>query len=263
MRTAAASGVATKYLARADSRVLGRIGAGYQSFYQLEATSRVMNVADCAIYDVMAEKADNLALVARKRLGLKARVCATAEEVVRGREVLVTGTPCTRPIVKDEWVTEGMHINCVGADAPGKQELELGILKRARIVIDDWEQASHSDEINVPLSRGEIQRTDVCAEIGYRRRVAARQDRRLSDHVVRHDGTRDSGRYLCLEGVRSGGAEEAWHPDGQPLLVAKPRAVRRRAGNHAGVVTRQIRPFGCGKIAGGCLLSLFAYWMPI
>jgi len=166
MRTAAASGVATRYLARADSRVLGLIGAGYQSFYQLEAISRVMNVADCAIYDVMAEKADNLALVAGKRLGLKARVCATLEEVVRGSDVLVTATPSTRPLVQDEWVTEGMHINCVGADAPGKQELESGILKRARIVIDDWEQASHSGEINVPLSGGDIQRSDVYAEIG-------------------------------------------------------------------------------------------------
>ncbi|MBE9506343.1 MAG: alanine dehydrogenase [Chloroflexi bacterium] len=182
MRTAAAAGVATKYLARADCRVLGLIGAGYQSFYQLEAMSRVMNVADCAVYDVMAEKADNLALVAGKRLGLKARTCATPEEVVRGSDVLVTATPSTQPIVKDEWVTEGMHINCVGADAPGKQELEAGILKRARIVIDDWEQASHSGEINVPLSRGEIQRSDVYAEIGDI--VAGSQQGRTGDSEI-------------------------------------------------------------------------------
>jgi alanine dehydrogenase len=182
MRTAAASGVATKYLARADSRVLGMIGAGYQSFYQLEAISRVMDVADCAIHDVITEKADNLAVVAGKRLGLKARACATVEEVVRGSDVLVTITPCTRPVVKNEWVTEGMHINCVGADAPGKQELESGILKRARIVIDDWEQASHSGEINVPLSRGEIQRADVCAEIGDI--VAGSQQGRTEDSQI-------------------------------------------------------------------------------
>jgi len=71
---------------------------------------------------------------------------------------------------------------CVGADAPGKQELESGILKRARMVIDDWEQASHSGEINVPLSRGEIQRADVCAEIGDI--VAGSQQGRTEDSQI-------------------------------------------------------------------------------
>jgi alanine dehydrogenase len=66
----------------------------------------------------------------------------------------------------DEWVRPGTHINCIGADAPGKQEMDPKILKRARLVIDDWEQASHSGEINVPLSKGELVKEDVNAEIG-------------------------------------------------------------------------------------------------
>ncbi|MFC2008576.1 alanine dehydrogenase [Chloroflexota bacterium] len=166
MRTAAASGVATKYLARAASRSLGLVGAGYQSLYQVEAIARMSSIESVAIYDMMAEKAENLALVCQKRLKLKARVCSTPEEAVRGTDVVVTVTPSTRPIVKNEWVSEGMHINCVGADAPGKQELECEILQRARIVIDDWEQASHSGEINVPVSAGLLGKPDVVAEIG-------------------------------------------------------------------------------------------------
>ena len=166
MRTAAASGVATKYLARADSKSLGLIGAGYQSLYHVEAIARMTSIESVAIYDMMAEKAENLALVCQKRLKLKTRVCSTPEEVVKGRDVLVTVTPTTRPIVRNEWIGEGMHINCVGADAPGKQELEAEILQRARIVIDDWGQASHMGEINVPASQGLIGRDDVVAEIG-------------------------------------------------------------------------------------------------
>ena len=66
----------------------------------------------------------------------------------------------------NEWVREGMHFNCIGADAPGKEELDPEILRRAKIVIDDWEQASHSGEINVPLSKGIISKEDIWAEIG-------------------------------------------------------------------------------------------------
>ncbi|MFW6055717.1 MAG: alanine dehydrogenase [Chloroflexota bacterium] len=166
MRTAAASGVATRYLARAGSTTLGLIGAGYQSLYQLDAISRVVPLERITIYDVIREKADKLAHMAARRLGLDVDACATAAEAVRGKDIVVTATPSTSPIVEDEWVSEGVHFNCVGADAPGKQELQPAILTRARIVIDDWEQASHSGEINVPVNQGLLSRSGIAAEIG-------------------------------------------------------------------------------------------------
>ncbi|MCK5584908.1 ornithine cyclodeaminase family protein, partial [Candidatus Bipolaricaulota bacterium] len=135
-------------------------------FYQLQAINLVMKVAECAVYDVSKEKAESLAVIASRRLNLNVRVCASPEEAVRESDVVVTVTPSSSPIVKNEWVTDGMHLNCVGADAPGKQELETGILKRARIIIDDWEQASHSGEINVSVTQGVITRSDVIGEIG-------------------------------------------------------------------------------------------------
>ncbi len=166
MRTAAASGVAVKYLARKDARVLGIIGSGYQSTFQLDALNKVMKIESVKIFDVIEKEAENLAVIAREKFGLNARMVATAEDAVRGSDVLVTVTPTRTPVVKSEWVTEGMHINTIGADAPGKEELEAGILKRAKIVIDDWEQASHSGEINVPLSKGMITKASIYAEIG-------------------------------------------------------------------------------------------------
>jgi alanine dehydrogenase len=88
------------------------------------------------------------------------------ENAVRGADIVVTTTPSRIPIISNDWISPGIHINCIGADAPGKQELDPAILKRAKIVVDDWDQASHSGEINVPLARGIISQKDVFGELG-------------------------------------------------------------------------------------------------
>jgi len=85
---------------------------------------------------------------------------------VKNVDVIVTVTPANKPILKSEWISEGTHINAMGADAPGKQELESGLLKKSRIFIDCWEQARHSGEINVPVAEGLIIREDINAKIG-------------------------------------------------------------------------------------------------
>ena len=164
MRTGAAAGVATKLLARPDSKVLGIIGAGFEGPFQLDAVRNVLQLENVLINDLVAEKAESLAALAMG-FGLNGRACETAEEVVRGCDVLVTATPSDRPIVRDEWVHEGMHLNCVGSYAAGKQEIEPAILRRSIVVVDDWEQASHAGEINVPVSNGEFDRSGVHAEL--------------------------------------------------------------------------------------------------
>jgi alanine dehydrogenase len=90
----------------------------------------------------------------------------TIREAVERADIIVTTTPSRKPLVMNDMVSLGTHLNCIGADAPGKEELDPAILKRAKIVIDDWEQASHSGEINVPISQGVISRENVWAEIG-------------------------------------------------------------------------------------------------
>jgi alanine dehydrogenase len=81
-------------------------------------------------------------------------------------DIVCTVTPSRNPIVMKEWIKPGTHLNTIGADAPGKEELDPKILKSAKIVIDNWAQASHSGEINVPLSKGIISRDDIYAELG-------------------------------------------------------------------------------------------------
>ena len=69
-------------------------------------------------------------------------------------DILVTTTPSRSPVVNDKWILPGTHINAIGADAAGKQELQSTLLKRATVVVDALVQAVHSGEINVPISKG-------------------------------------------------------------------------------------------------------------
>jgi len=171
MRTGAASAVASKYLARKDPRVLGVVGAGNQASTQIQALMSYYRGFDVIrVTDYYVEKAREMAQHFRHKydkadLG-SIEAVPTAEECVKGADIVVTATPSRRPIIMNDWIGDGTHINCIGADAPGKQELDPAILKRARVAIDDWEQASHSGEINVPLSCGQITKDDIYGEIG-------------------------------------------------------------------------------------------------
>jgi len=104
------------------------------------------------------------------------------EKAVRNSDVLVSITPVRSPIIKSDWISQGMHINAIGADAPGKEELDPEILKRAKIVVDDWGQASHSGEINMPLKNGIITKKDIYADIG--EIVAGVKPARVSDDEI-------------------------------------------------------------------------------
>jgi len=88
------------------------------------------------------------------------------EDVVPGADVVVTVTPARSPIIRNEWITPGMHIAAVGADKKGDQELESVILTRARIFVDDIRQCRTDGEINVPLSERLIKENDIAGEIG-------------------------------------------------------------------------------------------------
>jgi len=81
-------------------------------------------------------------------------------------DLLVTTTPSRTPVVRSDWVQEGTHINAIGADAPGKQELDPSLLKRAQIFVDDLSQAVHSGEINVPISRGIFTPEEIAGTLG-------------------------------------------------------------------------------------------------
>lgn len=169
MRTGAAGGIAAKYLARKNSKVVGLIGAGAQARTQLMALLEVFGSFDeVRVWSRSEETRVRFKREAMAKYGhlCKIRDVERIEDAVRGADIIVTATPSRTPLVIDEWVQPGVHFNCIGVDAPGKEELDPLILKRAKIVVDDLEQASYSGEINVPLSMGIISRRDIWAEIG-------------------------------------------------------------------------------------------------
>lgn len=182
MRTAAASGVAVKYLARKNAKMLGVIGAGGQSLRQVEAIRAVRELELVKVFDIAGTRAEQLARTIEKALGVEAKGVSSAEEAVRDSDIVVTVTPSVKPVVNDSWVGPGTHLSAIGADAPGKEELEPAILRRAKIVVDDWEQASHSGEINVPVGSGLLTHADIHADIG--EVVAGVKDGRESDQEV-------------------------------------------------------------------------------
>ena len=89
----------------------------------------------------------------------------TIEEATAA-DIVVTTTPSRKPVIEKRHIKPGTHINAIGADAKGKQELEAAVLKNAKIVIDNLEQASHSGEINVPLSEGLIGVEEIYGTLG-------------------------------------------------------------------------------------------------
>jgi alanine dehydrogenase len=103
-------------------------------------------------------------------------------------DILVTTTPSRRPVVKAAWVKSGAHINAIGADAPGKQELETAVLLKARVVVDSREQAFHSGEVNVPLSLGRLKPRKILGELG---EIAAgrKKGRRSPSDITVFDST--------------------------------------------------------------------------
>jgi len=187
-RTGAAGGVAAKYLSRGDSEVAGCVGAGRQAETQLAALLVVRpGVRRVLVSDVNAVRAEAFVKHCEDAHGLQARACSI-DETVREADVLITVTPVRKPVVRAEWVRPGTHINAIGADAPGKQELETAMLKRATVVVDNWEQASHGGEINVALKEGALSRQDIYADIG-QIVTGRRPARRSAEEITVFDST--------------------------------------------------------------------------
>ncbi|MBO3832769.1 MAG: alanine dehydrogenase [Candidatus Brockarchaeota archaeon] len=165
MRTGATGGVAAKHLARRNSRVIGMVGAGSQARTQLLALNEVFNIEEVRVCAKTRTECEGF-VKDMQHLGLRILIEEGVEETVRGCDIIVTTTPVTQPLVENEWIEEGMHINAIGADAPGKEELDPEILKRAKVVVDDYEQACHYGELNVPVSKGIFKPEQIHAELG-------------------------------------------------------------------------------------------------
>src|SRR5215218_2566582 len=133
VRTAAVSAVATKHLARADASVLALIGSGVQARSHLKALRLVRDFHEVRVWS------PRHAADFPRQFGV--RPCLSAEEAVRGADVIVTATTSKVPVLRGEWLSPGAHINAVGAPRPDWRELDDEALRRARVYVDSREAA--------------------------------------------------------------------------------------------------------------------------
>jgi alanine dehydrogenase len=128
VRTAAVSAVATKYLARPNCAVLAIIGSGVQARSHLEALRLVRDFEEVRVWSPR-----NAVAFAREN---NIRAATTAEEAVRGADVIVTATTSRTPVLHGDWLSPGAHINAVGAPRPDWRELDDEVLHRTRMYVD-------------------------------------------------------------------------------------------------------------------------------
>jgi ornithine cyclodeaminase/alanine dehydrogenase-like protein (mu-crystallin family) len=142
LRTGAASGVATKYLARPDARIVAIIGSGGQARTQLEAVAQVRKLESARVYGRDSYRREKFAKEMNQRLGFRIVPAASASEAVRGADIVCTATTASQPIVSGADLGTGVHINAIGANHAHKRELDDEAVASADlIVVDSVEQS--------------------------------------------------------------------------------------------------------------------------
>lgn len=186
-RTGAAGGIATAVLSRKSSMTLGLIGCGRQAKTQFLAITLMRAIRKVVLYDVKLENAVSLMKYIRRRFKGKIIIAKELWEM-KDCDVISTATPSREPVLMREHIKDGVHINAMGADAAGKQELNTEILKKARIFVDDIRQALHGGELNVPFARGEIKENNVYGTLGEVLR-GEKKGRERDDEITVFDST--------------------------------------------------------------------------
>lgn len=142
LRTGAASGVATKYLANTNARSAGIIGTGYQARAQLEAVAAVRHLDRVRAFGRDTERRAKFCHEMSARIGISVEPASSCEEVVRGADIVITATPATQIVLEGAWLAPGMHVVAMGANWPQKRELDAAAVSRSDLVaVDSIEQA--------------------------------------------------------------------------------------------------------------------------
>jgi alanine dehydrogenase len=166
LRTGAAGAVAAKYLARKNAKNIAILGTGKQGRAQLIGLCNVLpKIGQVKAWSPTAQKREMYANEMTNHLGIQIKPADSVKDAVADAEIIVTATPSTKPFLLSNHVLPGCHINAMGADLPGMQELDSTLLRRSRIFVDDFEQASKVGAINVPFATGELEEK-ICGTLG-------------------------------------------------------------------------------------------------
>jgi ornithine cyclodeaminase/alanine dehydrogenase-like protein (mu-crystallin family) len=167
IRTAAASGVATHALARADACDLAIIGAGVQARAHVEAMSHVRRVRRCRVASRNVESARKLAGELKGSYAFPVEAVETVEEALRGADLIVTATSASDSVVRREWVSAGAHINAVGSCTPHARELDGATVAASSLFVDSVESTvNEAGDYLCALKEEAIGPSHIRAELG-------------------------------------------------------------------------------------------------
>jgi len=188
LRTAAATAVATKYLARPDSGVVTICGCGAQGRTQLAALSRVLPLRAVFAYDKNPQQASVFARDLNAELSIPITAPDDLAGCIRRCDICVTCTTSREAFVGEDDIHPGLLIAAIGADNPHKQEIHTAVMASSKIICDVIEQCASMGDLHHALNAGVVTRGDVHAELG--EIVASRKPGRESaDEVIVFDST--------------------------------------------------------------------------
>ncbi len=154
IRTGAATGLATKYLSRANAAVAGIVGSGFQAETQLEAIANVRKLREVRVWSRKPEKRAEFAKSCAAKFGLNVRAVETARECVEGADIVVTMTGSKEPVLAGEWISPGTHINAAGSNWATRRELPTDLIldRNALVAVDSVEVGKiESGDLLIPL----------------------------------------------------------------------------------------------------------------
>jgi len=167
IRTAAVSAVATRLLARESANDLAIIGAGRQGMAHLTAMAEVRSLKKVRVADIVFERAEQFAAEMSPKYAFPIEAVASAEAAVRNANIIVTITTCTEPVLRREWISDGAHLNLVGASLPHAREVDGATVAASKLYVDRRESTlKESGDYLLAIKEGAIGPDHIQAEIG-------------------------------------------------------------------------------------------------
>ena len=167
VRTGAASGVATRHLARRDARTCVVFGAGVQAREQLKAMALVRDLQRVTVLDVVAEARDRFCRDMSAELDLAVEATEDAEGAVREADIVVTASSSHTPVFAGAWLKPGAHVNNIGSHSPDARELDTETVVRAKFVADLKEaNLAEAGDILIPIKEGAVTEDHIFASLG-------------------------------------------------------------------------------------------------
>lgn len=166
-RTAAVSAVSVQHLARPGAGVLALIGSGVQARSHLEAISRVRPLREVRVWSPNAGRVQAFVNVMQPGSAAPIAAAASAEEAVRGADIVALVSSAKEPVVHGDWIADGAHVCAVGACRPTQREMDAALVARADLYVDSRQAAlSEAGDIVLAIRDGAIDASHILAELG-------------------------------------------------------------------------------------------------